>query len=1122
LYAQGNAEGLLSLLRTASEPAQVAAAKYLGQIGNETILSDLQAFAAKWQGAPGENPFQQAIEAIQKRLAQSKKDDGGAGTQEPNAVVVTKPAATEPQTGIAGIVLDKLTQKPVEGAIIQYAIDDPGTATTTDTSGRFVLTGLQASRYNFIYIMARGYVSQRITPALVADQITQNLLIELDRGSRVQGTVTDPNGKPIAGATARTFHFTNRPVITGQDGQFEIDGLSPVVDRYSLEITHPDYPAVSMEFSPGAVGETVNQDVVLKPGADIYGQVTDPNGKPVEGVQVGNTTSAAMWNCITAKTDYEGKYRLDNVDLGELVLWAAHSQYALYVDRMTLPPGVTERQIDIRLQSPAPLHGKVVDQADNPVEGVIVAVQEYNSVSNLAKERYTTDANGLFVIANAPAEGRIVLIPFGEGISGDLQEFDLGQEEYVLKVHRAGRIYGKVVADATGEPIPEFSVKMTFSAAGGLSSSYNATWNREGYSFKSSAGLFDTGEERLPIGGNYQMTVFVQGFDPLTLDPVIVQPISDDPNRTIFRLKPATMLAGVVVDEQGNPVKDAVIALCSRAERFEPGHWRQFTTDAAGVFVITGVGNEQNSIYITAPGFAPHAGTRAELESKDGRPARIVLSAGGRIFGRILDEHGQPRANARVRTYWHSTSTGSPGLGNTSPFWNVDKQANADTSGNYELSGLASGKIGITVESGLNRTNRMVTLPPGGSLQVDFSDEGGIVLTGIVRRGPTPVAGATINVSLPQGDSKSADTDGAGRFRLSGIPAGQTTVTATAPEDISIARKRPPSMENRTILVQQDTEIDVDLGAGVIGGFIPEAFKGQKDLRITVYRWIEEPATDRSELRERWTNVYTAEPTIDPNGRFECGCLRAGQYYLTLSDNQRTLADTDVLTLTEMQDKRDVQFRLGQGQLNVRVVDARTGETVSGARFVVMNDRGRTFVDKRLVPDDKVFGMATDARGSAVYQGLPPGQYQVSGWARGYLPSDAGFVTIRGNEAQQAVVPLQPAAMGAFELSESLKKLIATDGVDISGRVTNLDAKSSDSDKVGPYESGEFSVTVALQGSNDGDMYSTLYLPEGRYRIDYELRPLDTRTRIVTDPVHKGTTTAELKTGQTSTIALDD
>jgi len=181
---------------------------------------------------------------------------------------------------------------------------------------------------------------------------------------------------------------------------------------------------------------------------------------------------------------------------------------------------------------------------------------------------------GVFVIANAPAEGKIVLNLFAGGISGSLQEFELGQQEYILKVRRAGRIYGKVVTDTTGEPVPEFLVKMTFSSAGGLGGSYSATWNREGYSFKSPEGLFDTGQESLPVGGNYKMTVFAQGFDPLTLDPVLVQPVAEDPNRTVFRLKPATVLAGVVVDGQGNPVKDAVVALFSKAERLDqqPAH----------------------------------------------------------------------------------------------------------------------------------------------------------------------------------------------------------------------------------------------------------------------------------------------------------------------------------------------------------------------------------------------------------------------------------------------------------------------------------------------------------------------------------------------------------------------
>ena len=100
-------------------------------------------------------------------------------------------------------------------------------------------------------------------------QVTRGILIESDRGSRVEGQVTDPEGNLIAGATVETFFFTNRPTVTGPDGCYAIDGLSPVVNAYSLNVTHLDYAPVSLEFSPGAAGETVYQDVVLQAGIDV-------------------------------------------------------------------------------------------------------------------------------------------------------------------------------------------------------------------------------------------------------------------------------------------------------------------------------------------------------------------------------------------------------------------------------------------------------------------------------------------------------------------------------------------------------------------------------------------------------------------------------------------------------------------------------------------------------------------------------------------------------------------------------------------------------------------------------------------------------------------------------------
>ncbi len=727
LYEQGDIAGLVSLLQSGTDKTKIKVAQYLGEIGNGSAIAALQSLAAQWQGAPDANPFRKAIDAIQERLGETEPEQ--TETAEPNApaaepsVLATEPSTPkESVTGIAGIVLDKLTQKPIAGAAVGYRLSDPNATAHTDEAGRFVLTGLRAFERRYISVIAQDYISRRIVTRVVGDQLTEGLLIELDRASRVAGKVTDPGGHPIAGATVKTFHFTNRPVVTGPDGNFEIDGLSPVVDSYSLHATHPNYPAVSLRFSPGAAGLTVYQDVILTPGADVFGRVTDPNGQPLAGVTVGNTASRSMWNCITTTTDAQGHYRLKNADLGGLILWAVHSNHALHVQQRMLGEGTSEEQIDIQLDAGIPLHGRIVDDAGEPVPGVNLVIHAYNGVSNLDNKRYTSNAEGWFTIPHAPREGDLTLNPFGGGISGKLQEFELGQAEYAVLVRRAGRIYGKVLAEATDDPITEFTVKMTATEVGERTYGYAAMWNREGVTFKSSKGHFDTGREDVPVGAGFKMTVFAQGYDALVLDPVTVQPIAPDPNRTVFRLRTATLTAGVVVDAEGNPIEDATIAVYAKSERWEPGHWRKFATDAAGVFVISGVSDDQEYLYITASGFAPHAGLRSELGSADGTPARIALAAAARAFGVVLNEQGQPRPGMRVEVS-KTRDDNDKLLYDRYPV--VSRSTTTDKNGYYELLELPVGRCMVYLKSssGEDRGSKRATFSPGQATQVDFGGE---------------------------------------------------------------------------------------------------------------------------------------------------------------------------------------------------------------------------------------------------------------------------------------------------------------------------------------------------------------------------------------------------------------
>ena len=123
---------------------------------------------------------------------------------EPNTIAAEPPAAVEPQTGVAGMVLDKLTQKPIAGALIGYRPYGAPNIVHTDASGRFLLTGLTARERQYVPVIAKDHASRRIVTRVVQDQVTQGVRIELDRSSRVAGRVSDPKGHPLGGASVKT------------------------------------------------------------------------------------------------------------------------------------------------------------------------------------------------------------------------------------------------------------------------------------------------------------------------------------------------------------------------------------------------------------------------------------------------------------------------------------------------------------------------------------------------------------------------------------------------------------------------------------------------------------------------------------------------------------------------------------------------------------------------------------------------------------------------------------------------------------------------------------------------------------------------------------------------------
>ncbi|MCH7559731.1 MAG: hypothetical protein IIB56_20085, partial [Planctomycetes bacterium] len=140
LFEKKDLPGLLQLLQTGHDPVKFQVAEYLGQIGDDSVLPALKVFAEKWQGLKQENIFQKAIIAIQEQQVELEPESlETTGIQE---TVESQVLLDVDQNKVVGIVIDKSTGRPIQGAQVGFRRDE---TIVTDADGQFVLTYTKAS-----------------------------------------------------------------------------------------------------------------------------------------------------------------------------------------------------------------------------------------------------------------------------------------------------------------------------------------------------------------------------------------------------------------------------------------------------------------------------------------------------------------------------------------------------------------------------------------------------------------------------------------------------------------------------------------------------------------------------------------------------------------------------------------------------------------------------------------------------------------------------------------------------------------------------------------------------------------------------------------------------------------
>lgn len=671
--------------------------------------------------------------------------------------------------------------EPVEGASVWVSGQEP---VTTAADGSYRLETKSLGSYMSAY--APGYAQQQAQfGPLGTEDYRQDF--QLKSEFVVQGTVVDRKGKPIEGVSIRAFYGNEHFVLSDALGRYRLDRLDPGRPEHLVLATKEGYVFASHEVATLA-GEVGVQDFELDAGVRVEGRVVDEAGNPVADAELFIGASRYHADKVTAKSRADGRFEFASVQRGSQQLAAEFTGFSFYSQPIDVP---LDRDrlggLEIVMRKGAFLGGRVFDEAGKALEGVSVAVR---CNGNSLRVRGTTDHEGRFRLENLP-DGELRLRFFTgrhrlQELWTDVEALNVDDLQFTMLP--AAGLAGKVVDDATGKPLTEFTVRFVgaeLMEGDRLLSGYNAEWARRGRRFQNAEGHWDTGRESEWAPGRVMgIEVTAPGYAPARAPRVVatLEMLHED---NVLRVRRGVAIDGKVQRaENGLPLEDALVKLYradeSVSHHSDDTHGRRLTnTDSSGRFRFEGV--EPGSyrvlaIHGTRPGrlcdsFDVLAGSDASVT--------VELVDGARIDGVLRDARGHARLGVTVRATLQSGGT---------EHYRREWETKTDDAGQFSFEGLPGGtlQVGPSVAEGfapLRAFSLSVHLEVGEQVTLDLKPRGTASLAGTLSSQDDLPESLPIRVTELGADARSGPGSYTtvamhGTFRVDGLPPGRYSVTA--------------------------------------------------------------------------------------------------------------------------------------------------------------------------------------------------------------------------------------------------------------------------------------------------------------------------------------------------------
>jgi hypothetical protein len=423
---------------------------------------------------------------------------------------------------VAGVVLDP-EGKPAPGSLVRLCPNmkendlPPGfdffdraiiflAADVSDAEGKFRFSSFRGAGANERYqVVADHLLHARGTSksfSISGDESgTEEIEVRLVGAARLKGVVTDGQ-RSVSGATVRlkkapaegtkgdpgSAMFLNMMGLpkggdasyTGREGTFAYDRLAP--GRYSVSAEKAEFTESPAEVVVLAAGETKEVSLVVDPGGQITGEVTDQQGDALSGARV---RLFRAWGAEekqeeqllqaqklfggsykSARADGEGSFAITGLPPGRYSLLVEHPGFTP-AELKEVSPG--EVPVRIALVPAAALRGRVADAGSGqPVTQFRVQVTRADSVDPLQgfdprwMGRDFHDAEGRFVRDDLES-GKYEVKVVASGYASAKKEVFLSPGtavEDTFLLAQAGRIRGTVVDRLTGAPLSGAKVSL--------------------------------------------------------------------------------------------------------------------------------------------------------------------------------------------------------------------------------------------------------------------------------------------------------------------------------------------------------------------------------------------------------------------------------------------------------------------------------------------------------------------------------------------------------------------------------------------------------------------------------------------------------------------------------------